>query len=266
MTVITISRQLGSHGEEIATAVAEALGLRLIDADTIHRAARRAGVPQMALAELRHEGEHGLATQVLKALRTMPILQNPYPVSPQAPAPEESKRTAPDTVPSLAPSGGEAEPGYSSLPGLALPFTGLFSPTAPPISASLEEYVRMVGLVIRGLAREGNVLIIGRGGQVLLRDHPRALHVQIVAPLTCRVKVVMGREGLNKRAAQNRVRASDRARFDYVRRYHDADWLDPSLYHLVINTGRVPVTTAVDLIIAAKRALLDPQDAADIQE
>jgi hypothetical protein len=26
-----------------------------------------------------------------------------------------------------------------------------------------------------------------------------------------------------------------------VRRYHDADWLDATLYHLTINTGCVPV-------------------------
>jgi cytidylate kinase len=266
MTVITISRQLGTHGDEIATKVAEALGLRLVDADTIHRAAQRAGVPQMALAELRHEGERGLANQVLKALRTMPSLQNPYPISPRSPGAKDRAPTAADAVPSPVPSGGETGSGYPIMSGLTLPFTGLFSPTVPPISASLEEYVRMVGLVIRGLAREGNVLIIGRGGQALLRNHPDALHVQTVAPLAYRIKVVMAREGLDKRAAQNRVRASDRARFDYVRRYHDADWLDSSLYHLVINTGRVSVATAVDLIIAAKRAILVPQDVASTQE
>jgi cytidylate kinase len=266
MTVITISRQLGSHGEEIATRVSDALGLRLIDADTIHRAAQRAGVPQMALAELRREGEHGLANQVLKALQAMPSLQNPYPLPPQSSEFEANARATPDDAPSLELSGGEVESGYPGRSGLTLPFTGLFSPTVPPISASLEEYVRMVGLVIRGLAHEGNVLIIGRGSQALLRNHPVALHVQIVAPLTYRVKVVMAREGLNKRAAQNRVRASDRARFDYVRRYHDSDWLDSSLYHLVINTGRVPLVVAVDLIIAAKRAMLDPRDEDPIQE
>jgi cytidylate kinase len=258
MTVITISRQLGSHGKEIATKVAEALDLRLVDADTIHRAAQRAGVPQMALAELRHEGEHGLATQVLKALRTMPSLQNPYPTSLQSSDIQDSTPPAADAV-SPSPAEG-SEPAYPIRPSLTLPFTGLFSPTVPPISASLEEYVRMVGLVIRGLAREGNVLIIGRGGQVLLKNYPTALHVQIVAPLNYRIEVVMAREGMNKRAAQNRVRASDRARFDYVRRYHDVDWLDSSLYHLVVNTGRVPVATAVDLIVAAKRAMLDPEE------
>lgn len=235
MTVITFSRQLGSHGEEIATQVAQALDLRLIDAETINQAAYRAGVPRVALAELEHEGQRGLANQVLKALRTMPLLRSTE-SSPPA-------RT------------GEAEPAYRGFTSVTIPFTGLFSPTVPPISASLEGYVRMVGLVIRGLAHEGNVLILGRGGQVLLKNHPGTLHVQTVAPFDHRTEEVMARYKLPKRDAQNRLRASDRARFDYLRRYHDADWLDPTLYHLVLNADRLPVATATDLIIAAQRAI-----------
>jgi cytidylate kinase len=81
------------------------------------------------------------------------------------------------------------------------------------------------------------------------------VHAQIIAPLTHRIEAVMARQGLDRRAAQHRVRASDRARFDYVRRYHGADWLDPTLYHLVINTGWVSVATAMDLLIYAQRVL-----------
>lgn len=260
MTVITLSRQLGSHGEEIAVAVAQELDLRLIDAALINQAAQRAGVPEMALAELAHEEGRGLANKVLKALRAMPSLSSPYAsYSEDAPG-------SPPTAP-LANDLGEATvAAYPGLSGMTIPFAGLFSPMAPPISASLEEYVRMVGLVIRGLAREGNVLIVGRGGQVLLRKHPRALHIQIVAPFEERVQVVMDRQGLSQRAAQNRVRTSDRARFDYLRRYHDADWLDPTLYHLVINTGWVSVETGVQLIVTAHRTLVPPSEKARSDE
>jgi cytidylate kinase len=235
MKVITFSRQLGSHGEEIAIQVARALELRLIDAGTINQAAQRAGVPRVALAELEREGERGLANQVLKALRTMPLLR--------------SGGSSPESVTD------EREPSYRSISNVTIPFTGLFSPTVPPISASLEGYVRMVGLVIRGLANEGNVLILGRGGQVLLKDHPDTLHVQTVAPFAYRVEEIIARHGLSRRDAQNRVRASDRARFDYLRRYHNADWLDPTLYHLVLNADRLPVATAIDLIVAAQKAI-----------
>jgi cytidylate kinase len=239
MAVITLSRQFGSHGEEIAARVAEELGLRLIDAGSIHRAAQRAGVPEVALAELEHEGERSLADRVLKAMRAMPNL-----------------RSASAYGASL---GSRDDESYSDSSSLSIPFTGLFSPTVPPISASLESYVRMVGLVIRGLAREGNVLIVGRGGQCLLKNDPATLHVQIVAPLEDRIQVIMEREGVNWRAAQSKVRASDRARADYVRRYHGIARLDATLYHLVINSGRVCVGTAVDLIIAAQRAAVQPE-------
>jgi cytidylate kinase len=229
MTVITLSRQLGSHGAEIATKVAQALGLRLIDAETINRAAGKAGVPQIALVEMEYERERSLTNRVINVLRAMP---SPSPLR-------------------------ETSGAYASLPNVTLPFAGLFSTTVPPLSAWLDGYVRMVGLVIQGLAHEGNVLIVGRGGQVLLKNHPNALHVQIVAPIASRVQVVMERYSLDQRDAQGRIRASDRARFDYVRRYHDADWLDATLYHLTINTGWLPASTAADLIIATQRTMAD---------
>ncbi len=65
----------------------------------------------------------------------------------------------------------------------------------------------------------------------------------------------MASQGLSKREAQSRVRDSDRARSDYLRRYYDVDWLDPTLYHLTINTGRIPISTAVELIVTAQQAL-----------
>jgi cytidylate kinase len=246
MTVITLSRELGSHGDEIAVRVAQELGLRLIDAETINRAARQAGVPRTALAELEQEGERGLANQVLKALRTMPGLRSAAPFS--------------------TPPAGEEDTAAPELSTVTFPFVGLFSPTVPPLSASLEGYVRMVGLVIRGLAHEGNVLLLGRGGQVLLKDRPGTLHIQTVAPVAHRVQVLMTRHALNKRGAQSRVRASDRARSDYLRRYHGVDWLDPTLYHLVINAGYLSIATAVDMIIAAAKATEQTAEEDDVGE
>lgn len=246
MTVITLSRQLGSHGEEIAVRVSQTLGLRLIDADTISQAARRAGVPRVALAELEHEGELSLANQVLKALRTMPDL--------------------PSAVAFPTSTTDEKVAGKLRFSSVTIPFTGLFSPTVPPISASLEGHVRMLGLVIRGLAHEGNVFILGRGGQVLLKNHPGALHIQTVAPRAYRFSAIMARYGLNERDAQGRVRASDRARFDYLRRYHGVDWLDATLYDLVINTARVSIDKAVELVIDAQKIPQPPAESDNVDE
>jgi len=226
MTIVTISRQLGSGGNRIAAGVAEAMSLRFIDREMINRAAHEAGVPKIALQEMEYEGQRTLVEQVLDILRQMPATPNP---------PETAQREA-------------ATP-------LSVHFGGIFSPTLRPMSTAMNDYVRMVGMVIRDLAREGRVIIVGRGSQVLLKDHPAALHVQIIAPFWHRVKRIMEREGLERRAAVSRVRTSDRARADYLRRYHNVHWLDPQLYDLVINTAKVPVEVAVKLIVEASRAL-----------
>ena len=226
MTIVTISRQLGSGGNKIAAGVAEAMSLRFIDREMINRAAHEAGVPKIALQEMEYEGQRTLVEQVLDILRQMPATPKP---------PETAQRET-------------ATP-------LSVHFGGIFSPTLRPMSTAMNDYVRMVGMVIRDLAREGRVILVGRGSQVLLKDHPAALHVQIIAPFWHRVKRIMEREGLERRAAVSRVRTSDRARADYLRRYHNVHWLDPQLYDLVINTAKVPVEVAVTLIVEASRAL-----------
>jgi CMP/dCMP kinase len=50
MTVITISRQMGSLGSEIASLAAVQLGYRLVWRELINQAARRSGTPEAALA------------------------------------------------------------------------------------------------------------------------------------------------------------------------------------------------------------------------
>jgi cytidylate kinase len=226
MTILTISRQLGSGGNEIAIGLAKAMSLRFIDHEMINCAAHEAGVPPIALLEMEYEGQRTLVEQVLDILRQMPSIPNP---------PETAHQEA-------------ATP-------LSVHFGGIFSPTLRPMITDMDDYVRVVGMVIHDLAREGRVVIVGRGSQVLLKDHPAALHVQIIAPFWHRVKTVMEREGLERREAVSRVRTSDRARADYLRRYHNVHWLDPQLYDLVINTAKVPMEVAVDLIVEASQAL-----------
>lgn len=52
MTIITISRQMGSLGSQIAFQLADALGYRLVWRELVNAAARKAGFPEMALAEI----------------------------------------------------------------------------------------------------------------------------------------------------------------------------------------------------------------------
>jgi cytidylate kinase len=231
MAIVTLSRQLGASGSEIAAGVAKALGLRIIDHETIDQAAMECGVPELALDELGNEGRRGLIQRILDALKASPA------------------------IPSLIEM--ERRESVISLP--ATTSRGAFTPALPLLSTAMEDYVRMVGMVVHNMARENNVLIVGRASQMLLRDEPEALHLQIVAPLARRVQKLMALESLSQRETTQRIVASDEARREYLRRYYGVNWLDPQLYDLVINTGRISISTAVQLVVMTQVQRLIPE-------
>lgn len=122
-----------------------------------------------------------------------------------------------------------------------------------PTVQQFNDYVRVVNQVIREMAQEGGIVIIGRAGQVLLHDEPRALHVRIIAPLEVRVARVSETRGVTAEAANAQIQASDRSRRNYLRRFYHTDWDDPLLYDLVLNTEKITAATAAESICQAAR-------------
>lgn len=185
MAVITVSRQLGSLGCDIADAVAQRLGYRKVWRGLINQAARQARTPEMALDILDDLGLFGLR----------------------------------------------------------------------PTPAVEKAYLEAVRELIEEHARANNVLIIGRGGQAVLRGWPNTLHVRIIAPLDVRVERLVQRQGISAQAALAQVRASDRRRKRFVERAYHVDWGDPTLYDLVLNTASLDVPRATGLICFAATAM-----------
>jgi cytidylate kinase len=68
--VITISRQVGTLGEEVARLVAEELGYRLLDYRVVQAAAEEAGVSTETIAEAEHKPS--FFTRILEALARNP--------------------------------------------------------------------------------------------------------------------------------------------------------------------------------------------------
>jgi len=227
MTVITLSRELGSEGDRVATLVAERLGLRIVDRERLYRAASAAGVSESGLLELEMVAEENLVGRVLRSLQTVP------------PTPEQSRAR------------------IRYVPLQTSPLAGIFSPVLPPASIAIGEMVKMLNLVIVRRAPEGSVLFVGQAGQaVVLRAHPGALHVRIVATMERRRVVLQEREGLSETAALRRLRSSDRSRAEYLRRFHNIRWKDPTNYHLVLNTSLLAPSAAADVIAAAASRML----------
>jgi cytidylate kinase len=90
-------------------------------------------------------------------------------------------------------------------------------------------YVKEVEHVIEDLAAEGDVVIVGRGGQAILRGRPDVLHVRIVAPADVRAKRLASRHQISLESAQAQVEA--RATTGELLPLYRIDWDALSLRH-----------------------------------
>lgn len=125
---------------------------------------------------------------------------------------------------------------------------------APGMSVEMFDEARGVTVVqdtIIEAHKRDNVVIVGRGGQAILREYPGVLHVRIIAPLGARVLRIQAAEGLSLDEATARVSQKDEAAAAYLERFYDIDWDNPLLYHLIINTGKWELEDAVQLILNA---------------
>jgi cytidylate kinase len=109
------------------------------------------------------------------------------------------------------------------------------------------------GRVERFLAeatRSGGVAL-GRGGMVVLRSVPWALHVHLGGPEAQRLAQAMELGGLDRAVAAARQQAEDAARRSYVRRTYGVDGTDHALYHLMLDATALGLGACVDLIVTA---------------
>jgi cytidylate kinase len=178
MNVVTLSRQLGSQGSEIAEIVAHQTGFRLVSRELINQAARRAGAPEVGLAMIDELNLLGLK----------------------------------------------------------------------PSAAQTQAYLHAVKNVMEELANVGNVILVGRAGQIVLAQHTQAVHVRVIAPVALRVERVAHRLEIPLEAAHAQVEASDRYHQNYFKKYYKVPWDGAGLYDLIINTAKLTPEDAADII------------------
>ena len=137
--------------------------------------------------------------------------------------------------------------------GLLSPDVERFDEKKPPFWDSWQvqrrKFLHFLQAVIFDLAGKGNVVIVGRGGQVLLKDLPGVLHLRIVAPFEVRLRRIMEKERGDEKDTTRTLRRSDRDSAGFIHSFFDVDWEDPNLYDLVINTHKFSVETAARMIL-----------------
>ena len=111
-----------------------------------------------------------------------------------------------------------------------------------------EMYLDYLVLIIAQIADEGDVVILGRGSQYILDDHPDAYHILLINDTKNRAKFMMEHYDLSQSKAEQVVSREDKRRMNLFRKLGKSDYDDSSLYHLVLNMGKIDLEQAKKLV------------------
>ena len=207
MTVVAMSRQMGSGAAEIANSLCDKMRLRVFDKSLMMRVAHEVGLTEAQIVDYSEDRYElrGFFDALFRRKRTI----------------------------------AEISTRVRSIRG------------TETVSTQVLDEPRAIDLVratMYAAYEHDNILIIGRGGQAILEDKPGVLMVRMVAPIEQRIARVRGREQCTAPQARRLVSEHDRATQQYLRTFHHIDVDDPSLYHLMLNTGKLAMDECIELI------------------
>jgi cytidylate kinase len=185
MNAITVTREYGAGGYEVAGRLAQMLGWELLDRQLLHRAALLEHLPD---AELERFDEK--AVRMIDRFRLHPPHQH---------------------------------------------------------------YIHGLKEAALQAADKGNVVLVGRGTGQLLADQPNVLHLRLTASQEWRAKRMAEREGWSVEEAMLRCTAEDGTRERFTRYFFGDAPFQAAGYHLVVNTGWVPLDDVVFCVAALAR-------------
>ena len=226
MPVITINGTIGSGTFEIGQNLAELLEINYVDRMVLAEAARRVGSPVGALIE-KEQRVFRFRERLGRFLQTM--------------------------LERSAISGVSGEPyfgrGIEMLP--AETYTELAGDPSSAQTINDKAFIDATTAVVQDVAGSGNVVIIGRGSNMILADLPGVFNVSLVAPIAARIENIMRREELSKEEATAYVENLEEARVTFFRKFFKVNANDPTLYHMVLNTGFLSPTVGAQVIAKA---------------
>ena len=98
------------------------------------------------------------------------------------------------------------------------------------------------------LADAGHVILVGRGANFITARIPNVFHVRLIASLPKRIERVQAINCMTPEEATKFVKDEDRSRSRYVKEHFHKSVDDDLFYHLILNTDRIPLADAAQLI------------------
>lgn len=109
-------------------------------------------------------------------------------------------------------------------------------------------YVNALHDVLKQIAEEDNVVILGRGGQFILKDHPNAFHILLIAPLEDRIRFMETHYQLSHSEAARVVEVQGKRRANLYKKFGRQNYDHPGLYDAVLNMSLIDMEKAANFI------------------
>ncbi|MBI4773696.1 MAG: cytidylate kinase family protein [Deltaproteobacteria bacterium] len=115
------------------------------------------------------------------------------------------------------------------------------------------------------VAARGNVVILGRGAQIVLSGVPGVVKVRVVAPLDIRVDRVAKDQNMKREQAEDFVHKYGHQRRALIQQIYHRDLSDWSLYDMVLNTAAMTVEQGAELIQHAAKMMIPPPNRSEVK-
>lgn len=120
------------------------------------------------------------------------------------------------------------------------------TPAAPGEDFERKKYISFLTRIMTTMANEGGYVLLGRGAQFVLQSNTKVFHILLVAEYEDRVKFMLDRYNLPREEAEKIIKEKEGQREAVASKIFGVDIDDPKLYHMVLNTSRIPFDWAVD--------------------
>ncbi|KPJ77704.1 MAG: hypothetical protein AMJ54_06895 [Deltaproteobacteria bacterium SG8_13] len=147
----------------------------------------------------------------------------------------------------------EAESDYGSVDDVAklAPksfISRIFDPQRKYMDA--QQYAGLLNKIVPQIVEKGNIVVLGRGAQFILKDRKNTYHVLLVADETDRIRFMQETYQLSYEQARQAVAKQGKRRMKLMKLFHSEGYDLPEHYDLVLNMSKIDMGHAVELICA----------------
>lgn len=103
---------------------------------------------------------------------------------------------------------------------------------------SEHKLIHKITLTIYHLAYLGNIILVGRGANIITSGLKHGLHLRLIEPIEKRAAHACEHFNIDKAAAIKFIENEDKGRREYIKKYYSKNIDDGNLYSIIINFGR----------------------------